>query len=650
MQPSTDLNSVYLRPVQSALADALAKVLSERPLPTDPVHAMGQLLIDRAAEAANSQDAAVAREQALAAAREAARALMNPEDRAYDEAVEYIFANADYSGSAKRYQEPEKNWERFETLLELLGQPYEKLQVVHIAGTNGKGTTSALLDAMIRGSNSGSVGLFTSPHLHSFRERVRVDGQLVSKAAVVTAMKTVQEAVQQLEPDGYASPFEKLTALALLIFVDAGCKWAVMETGLGGRWDCTNHCKPLVCGICRVGFDHMNVSSILLLLFLLSLPPCYSLLTHHSHRRLHAASASASASASAFACRPYVRSCEQVLGDTIGKIAKEKAGILKESIPGFCVPQHPEALPVLENTARQVGTTLEIAESRVDEEVGLPFWLSPRHQRHNAALAFAMMWSLYDQGKLPGLQVEEGTKGAGWSAAAAWRAARDELHWPCRFEVFDGAKVFGDDKSTLVLDVAHNQPAVEALLNAAQVAWPGARVAVIFGANKDKDVKKICVALAKLPTLALLVAVQSSHPKALTTKEILEQRKDSNAAAKAAREAAAAKAKALSGGKEPPAEEPRKEPPWKAAGSMKEALKLAGAAVKQPKGGESKEQDNFWGGGQAASSGPAPGLVICCGSVFVAADMRQDLFDLHPDLFKSSDWVHERMKEPALLM
>ena len=259
------------------------------------------------------------------------------------------------------------------------------------------------------------------------------------------------------------------------------------------------------------------------------------------------------------------------------------------------MPQHPEALPVLENTARQVGTTLEIAESRLDEEVGLPFWLSPRHQRHNAALAFAMMWSLYDQGKLPGLQVEEGTKGAGWSAAAAWRAARDELHWPCRFEVFDGAKVFGDDKSTLVLDVAHNQPAVEALLNAAQVAWPGARVAVIFGANKDKDVKKICVALAKLPTLALLVAVQSSH-------EGTHDKGNSRAAqgfqcgGKGGARGGGRQGKSVEWRQEPPAEEPRKEPPWKAAGSMKEALKLAGAAVKQPKGGESKEQDNFWGG------------------------------------------------------
>ena len=170
-------------------------------------------------------------------------------DAEYAEAVRYTFANADYNGLAKRYQNPQENWDRFQRLLVSIDQPFRALKCVHIAGTNGKGTTSALCEQMLR-SSGVSVGLYTSPHLHSFRERIRINGALVSKQAIVDAMRIVRPAVEAL---GYASPFEKLTALALVCFRNAGVEWAVLETGLGGRWDCTNHCSPLVCGVTRIG-------------------------------------------------------------------------------------------------------------------------------------------------------------------------------------------------------------------------------------------------------------------------------------------------------------------------------------------------------------------------------------------------------------
>ena len=118
--------------VEGVIAAAISNVVKTRP--SDPVAAIG-------------------------------RALLAETDSAYGAAVSYIFSNADFSGSAKRYQHPQANWERFEKLLDLLGQPYAKLRVVHIAGTNGKGTTSALCDSMLRSSvGGGRVGLFTSPH------------------------------------------------------------------------------------------------------------------------------------------------------------------------------------------------------------------------------------------------------------------------------------------------------------------------------------------------------------------------------------------------------------------------------------------------------------------------------------------------------
>ncbi len=258
----------------------------------------------------------------------------------YAEAVRFIFSNADFSGAARRYQKPAENWVRFEMLLQKLGRPLSKLKALHVAGTNGKGTTSALVEAGLRASGE-RVGLFTSPHLHSWRERIRLDGSLVSKEAVVDAMRQVRPAVEEL---GYASPFEKLSALAFVCFASAGIKWAVLETGLGGRWDCTNHCTPVVCAITRVGLDHMNV-----------------------------------------------------LGNDVATIAGEKAGIIKPGVPVFSVPQEDDALAVITAAASEVGAPLVAID---DPEVGHPFWLSPRHQQLNASLAASMLGSLAQRGLL----------------------------------------------------------------------------------------------------------------------------------------------------------------------------------------------------------------------------------------------------------
>ena len=233
---------------------------------------------------------------------------------AYAECIRYLFSNADYSGTAKRYQNPTENWARFDALLQKLGRPAldGAVKIVHIAGTNGKGTTSALCDAMLR-AGGARVGLFTSPHLHSFRERIRVDGKLVSREAVVAAVREVRAAVDTLDGGGGASPFEKLTAAALVCFKNSGVEWAVLETGLGGRWDCTNHCAPSVCGVTKIGLDHMNV-----------------------------------------------------LGSTVEAIAGEKAGIIKAGVAAFAAPQEEAALAVLRAAATKVGTTLRVVGSAAD--------------------------------------------------------------------------------------------------------------------------------------------------------------------------------------------------------------------------------------------------------------------------------------------
>ena len=160
----------------------------------------------------------------------------------------------------------------------------------------------------------------------------------------------------------------------------------------------------------------------------------------------------------------------------------------------------------------------------------------------------------------------------------------------------------------LLLDVAHNEPAVAALLASVSAAFPAARLAVIYGANGDKDVAAMVRLIAQLPRLAQAVAVQSSHPKAVPPGEVVA----------AAREAAAAA----------PAAAATEQVAWCAAASMAEALELAAAPLQ----------------------GEAGAVVVCCGSVFVAADMRAEVARADPALFQPTDWVFEEGGEPPLLM
>mmetsp|Transcript_87526 Transcript_87526/g.245843 ORF Transcript_87526/g.245843 Transcript_87526/m.245843 type:complete len:478 (-) Transcript_87526:37-1470(-) len=469
----------------------------------------------------------------------------------YAECIRYIFANADFSGSAARYKNLAENWARFDMLMQALDRPLDRLKCVHIAGTNGKGTTSALCEAALRASGS-RVGLFTSPHLHSWRERIRIDGELVSKDLVVTAMRRVRPAVEAL---GHATPFEKLSALAFVCFTAAGVDWAVLETGLGGRWDCTNHCAPRVCGITRVGLDHMNV-----------------------------------------------------LGKDVATIAGEKAGILKCGVPAFAVPQDASALPVIASAAEEVGAPLVIlSEADAAAEVAngdLPFWLSPEHQQLNAALAMAMVRSLASRGELR-------------DDCAAWLAARDAASWPARFETLRPAVLKG--ASTLVIDVAHNEPAIAALLPSVVRAWPSAPLVVIFGANNDKDARGIAQLLVSQSSLVAGVAVASSHPKALTPAQIRDAcvvaMDGGGAQVHGTAEGGLAKAQTA---------------PWNQANSMLDALRLAATAL-------------------AERSGGVGGVVLCCGSVFVAADMRAALAAEEPTLFAATDWVFAGNSEPALM-
>jgi dihydrofolate synthase/folylpolyglutamate synthase len=217
-------------------------------------------------------------------------------------------------------------------LLAAAGNPHKQLKFLHVAGTNGKGSTCAMMDSILRAAGYRS-GLYTSPHLVDFRERIRLDGAMIPEAAVAEGITLLREAAESW--DHAPTFFELATVLAAWWFARQGAEYVVWETGMGGRLDATNAVTPLVSVITPIGMDHQNW-----------------------------------------------------LGDTLAQIAGEKAGIVKERVPAVSAPQLPEVQAVLEARAAEAGTCLSfVAEPWSGEAPAL----AGVHQRWNAAAACAAL-------------------------------------------------------------------------------------------------------------------------------------------------------------------------------------------------------------------------------------------------------------------
>ncbi len=189
-------------------------------------------------------------------------------------------------------------------LAALAGNPQERLRFIHVAGTNGKGSTCAMLESIHRTAGL-RVGLFTSPHLVSFRERIQVDRQLMSEADVTRLVSELRPLLKQFPADHHPTFFEVVTVMALRHFAERQCDLVIWETGMGGRLDATNIVTPLASVITNIGFDH-----------------------------------------------------QQWLGDTLAKIASEKSGIIKPGVPVITATDEPEALAVVEETAKRLAAPL----------------------------------------------------------------------------------------------------------------------------------------------------------------------------------------------------------------------------------------------------------------------------------------------------
>jgi dihydrofolate synthase/folylpolyglutamate synthase len=315
--------------------------------------------------------------------------------------------------------------ERMQAALAELGHPELRLRAVHVAGTNGKGSTCAMLDSVLREAGY-RVGLYTSPHLVRFNERIRVDGADISDEALG---RRLLEVLKRAPTAAQLTYFELGTLVAFWHFALESVDFAVLETGLGGRLDATSTCIPAVTAVTAVGLDHT-----------------------------------------------------ELLGDTLGAIAREKAGIFRAGVQAVVAAQQKEAGDVLHAEASRVGAPL--LQEGVDFALwhhagqllfrhgarqlrGLVLGLSGAHQQHNAAVALAVLDVL-----------EEG--GAAISEKAR-RLGLRAVRWPGRLEEVPG-------RPLLLLDGAHNPGGVEALLAALDSAYAGRRVHLVFAAVREKDV------------------------------------------------------------------------------------------------------------------------------------------------------------------
>ncbi len=217
-------------------------------------------------------------------------------------------------------------------VLKALGDPHEQLSFLHVAGTNGKGSVCAMLEAILRAADY-KTGLYTSPHLIDFRERIRVCGNKIPRAAASRGL----ENLRRLAASWDHSPtfFEFATALALQHFAESDCEFVALETGMGGRLDATNAVMPVVSVITPIALDHTRW-----------------------------------------------------LGKTVAEVAWEKAGIIKPSVPVVSAPQDPAAAEVIVRRAGELGCSLTFAEAAWD---GAELGLRGRHQKRNAALAIASL-------------------------------------------------------------------------------------------------------------------------------------------------------------------------------------------------------------------------------------------------------------------
>lgn len=409
----------------------------------------------------------------------------------YQEAFNYINSFTNYEKTPGLSDDlNEDGLQRVNLLLRLLGRPQNSFKSVVIAGTKGKGSVAAMTESVLREAGY-NTGLYTSPHLHTFRERIRVGGMMIyptDMARITQSIVPVIERIRALgDPSLLPTTYELATAIAFLYFKERGVQYAVLEVGLGGRLDAVNVVTPIVSVITSISMDHM-----------------------------------------------------EVLGDNLADIAAEKAGIIKPDGKVISAPQLDEAMEVISEIAEEQGAQVTVIGREVyvgtghlpevvSDDAGVPVyqsftvnfedaWGTPagrlrirlpllgNHQQVNAAVVLAALQVL----KADGADLD---KDAILNGLA-------NVQWPGRLEVIHRDPI-------VVADGAHNVESIAKLGQAVADLFPKQQVVVVLGTSREKDIAGILGELRVWtdgisgPTVERLIVTRSRHPRAADPRDVV---------------------------------------------------------------------------------------------------------------------------------
>lgn len=382
----------------------------------------------------------------------------------YPESLRYLYSLADFERSGRFADR--KDVEPVKALLEELGNPHLGRITVHIAGSKGKGSVAAMIESILRAAGL-KTGLYTSPHLHRFTERIQIDGAEVTKEEWAAGVATVAEAakrVQERMPDRALVTFDVLTALGFLLFRDAGVQAQVIEVGLGGSLDSTNvFDRKDVSVITNIGLEH-----------------------------------------------------REILGNTVAEIARQKAGIIVADCPTVMAPQRESAAEVIREVAAERGSKLvevaAVCNLRRDQansdaqsfrlrtpvggyQVKLP--LLGKHQLDNAATAVLAVEQLQPGGeKVPEEAVKKGL---------------ESVKWPARIEIIKR-------RPLVVVDAAHTADSARSLRDTLSDYLRLKDASLIVGVMGDKDLEGLVSAIE--PVARRVIATQADHPRALDAEKV----------------------------------------------------------------------------------------------------------------------------------
>jgi len=388
----------------------------------------------------------------------------------YREALKYLDSFVNFEKSDGYNYKTSFKLERMKRLAALLGDPQRSVRSIHIAGSKGKGSTASYVHSIL-GSAGFKTGLYTSPHLVSFRERIRIGGELISEEDLARILGRIKRVLESSMKDGRPTFFEIYTALAYIYFKERRADLAVYEVGLGGRLDATNLVESLISAITPLSYEHTDK-----------------------------------------------------LGDTLEEITTEKCGIIKRGSICVSAPQERPALKVIEDICKErkvrlilVGRDIKFKELASDENSntfgvsglfreyeGLKTSLIGPHQMVNAATAIGIIEALRLQKVIiPEKAVRNGIRDA---------------RWPGRLEIVDR-------RPFVLLDGAHNKASARILVEAVKKIFKFRKLILVFGVSKDKDVKGILEEL--MPLSDFIVLTKSKVPERamepVKIRETLEQ-------------------------------------------------------------------------------------------------------------------------------